>query len=212
MPSPAFSASTIAKLFNITERRIHQLAKEGVIPKASRGNYELIPCVQGYINSLKGKVSGVDSTNVNATERAKLTRAQTVKLELEVDAIKKTLISAKEVEDMLDDIITRCRSVLLGIPNRLAYQLASITNTQEIALLLKKAIYEALEELSTEDTDDDSNNLDDNNVDDNNENITEELNEEICSDKQNSQNNKSGNSVHYSKSKITKKQSKKNNH
>jgi len=160
MSNPAYPASTIAKLFNITERRVHQLVKEGVLPKASRGSYELVPCVQGYINCLKGKVSGIDSVNINAAERAKLTRAQTVKIELEVDAIKKTLLSAKEVEDMLDGMITRCRSVLLGIPNRLAYQLASISKPQEVALLLKLSIYEALEELAADDTNADT--IDDN--------------------------------------------------
>jgi hypothetical protein len=34
--------TAIAKLLNITERRLQQLAKEGVIPKTERGRYPLV--------------------------------------------------------------------------------------------------------------------------------------------------------------------------
>ena len=42
---------------------MQQLTKDGVIPKSSRGKYELVPTVKGYINYLKGK-SGLDGESI----------------------------------------------------------------------------------------------------------------------------------------------------
>lgn len=46
---PAFSGEIVARLLGITPRRLQQLAKEGVIPKAGRGQYPLAPVVRAYI-------------------------------------------------------------------------------------------------------------------------------------------------------------------
>ena len=45
MSTPTYPVSTIAKLFNLTERRVQQLASEGVIPKPERGKYDLVASV-----------------------------------------------------------------------------------------------------------------------------------------------------------------------
>ena len=44
--------SVISSLLDISERRVQQLSKAGVIPKAARGRYELIGSVRGYIRHL----------------------------------------------------------------------------------------------------------------------------------------------------------------
>jgi len=150
---PAYPASTIAKLFSITERRVHQLVQERVLPKASRGNYELVSCVQGYIKYLRERSLGsvdLDENNPNiANERARLIKMQADKLAMEIDEEKGRLLDADKATRAWDNLIARCRAVLLGIPNKLANQVVAINNPEEVAQLLKKAIYEALEELST---------------------------------------------------------------
>lgn len=148
MTSPLYPVSTIAKLFDLTERRVQQLTKEGVIPKSSRGKYELVPTVKGYINYLKGRASDGSITNV-ATERARLIKMQADKLAIELDEEKGRLLDAEKAIKAWDNLISHCRAVLLGIPNRLANQVVAINNAQEVAQILKQAIYEALEELST---------------------------------------------------------------
>ena len=42
-----------ADLFNISVRRIQQLAKDGIIPKVGRGRYPLIGAVKGYVGYLQ---------------------------------------------------------------------------------------------------------------------------------------------------------------
>ena len=39
----------IARLLDLSERRVQQLSRKGVIPKAERGQYDLIGSVRGYV-------------------------------------------------------------------------------------------------------------------------------------------------------------------
>ena len=48
------SLTAISQLLKLTERRIQQLAKDGIIPKADRGEYDMIPVVHAYIDFLMG--------------------------------------------------------------------------------------------------------------------------------------------------------------
>lgn len=53
-----YSKQTMSTLMNISERRLEQLAKQKIIPKAGRGVYDLGPTVQAYIRYLQGLCSG----------------------------------------------------------------------------------------------------------------------------------------------------------
>lgn len=148
---PAYPASSIAKLFDLTERRIQQLAQEKIIPKSIKGKYELVPSVQGYIKYLKANAKNnkeTESTEIRI-EKVRLLRMQADKLTMEIEKEQGKLIDAKKAAVIWDNLVTRCKSVLLAIPNRLASQVIAINNVEEVALLLKQAIYEALTELST---------------------------------------------------------------
>lgn len=48
-----YPGKLIARLLNITERRLQQLAREGIVPKAAHGKYPLAGCVRGYIMYLQ---------------------------------------------------------------------------------------------------------------------------------------------------------------
>ena len=56
-----YPKETIANLLNITERRVEQLAKKKIIPKAGRGVFDLGPTVQAYVRYLQGLCSGAIS-------------------------------------------------------------------------------------------------------------------------------------------------------
>ena len=49
----SFNIVAISKLLKLTERRVQQLAKDGIIPKAERGKYDLVGSVHGYVDFLK---------------------------------------------------------------------------------------------------------------------------------------------------------------
>lgn len=45
--------AVMARLLNLTERRLQQLAKEGIVPKAGRGMYPLASTVRAYVSYLQ---------------------------------------------------------------------------------------------------------------------------------------------------------------
>nr|BDD46852.1 hypothetical protein 17 [bacterium] len=158
MSSPSYPVSTIAKLFNLTERRVQQLAKEGVIPKANKGKYELVPCVQGYIHYLQERALGKDAAPQDTyTERARLLKAQADKTELEVGTLKGNLIPIEQAETTWQGFVTACRARLLSIPAKSAHQIITLKEVKEIERFLKRNITEALAELAAYEPDTPSN-------------------------------------------------------
>ena len=72
---------SLAKLLDLTPRRVQQLAKEGVIPKpATRGQYDIIPSVVAYIRHLRAVASG-DGGDL-LTEKTRLARKKKKKNEV----------------------------------------------------------------------------------------------------------------------------------
>ena len=47
------TATTMAKLIDVTPRRLQQLVTEGVVPRVTKGKYELVPVVHAYIRYLR---------------------------------------------------------------------------------------------------------------------------------------------------------------
>ena len=53
-----YSTEIIANLLNLSARRVEQLTKKKIIPKAGRGVYDLGQAVQSYIRYLQGLCTG----------------------------------------------------------------------------------------------------------------------------------------------------------
>ena len=169
--TPSYPVSAIAKLFDLTERRVQQLASEGVIPKSIKGKYELVPTVKGYINYLRERSIGKDQAPSDAsTARIRLLTLQANKLEIENAILNKQFLSVEYVKNTWFSMIARCRAILLAMPSKLANQVIGLNEAREAEELIKASVYEALEELATDDIVADivkeaelNNNLDNNN-------------------------------------------------
>lgn len=144
-----YPASTLAKLFHLTERRVQQLAKEGVIPKAERGKYDLVGAVRGYVKYLQERAEGrgVAPQDLH-TERARLVKAQADKTEIEVAEMGRALIPAERVIAAWQQLVAEFRAKCLALPSRLAPQLAGNHAIQDIKESIAGGVREALEELS----------------------------------------------------------------
>jgi len=55
-----YPVEIVAELLDLTPRRVYQLTTAGIIPKASRGRYELVPVVRGYIKYLRDRAINAD--------------------------------------------------------------------------------------------------------------------------------------------------------
>ncbi|PCJ29616.1 MAG: hypothetical protein COA94_01050 [Rickettsiales bacterium] len=145
-----YSISTISKLLNLSERRVQQLSKDGIIPKAERGKYDLVSSVQGYVGYLYARAFGKNTASIDAhAEKARLLKAQATKAELELDILKDKYIETEEVEFLYGGLVLVFRSKMLSMPSKLVRRLAAVgSDFARIEKILEDEIYEALTELS----------------------------------------------------------------
>lgn len=147
MSHQTFPVETIARLFDLTPRRVQQLASEGVIPRAAKGRYELLPSVRGYVAFLRSRIEGEGGDY--GAQRARLTRAKADMAEREAAQMAEELIPADDIEAAWTAVTASMRARLLGIPAKVAPQLVATKNFVEVQAIVRDAIYEALAELAT---------------------------------------------------------------
>ena len=148
---PTYPVATIAKLLLISERRIYQLVKDGIIPKHERGRFELGPAVQGYIRFLQERQMGGNEspTNYN-TEKARLTKLQADFKEIELAELKGKLIPFELVLEAWMGHVANARAKLLAMPQKAAAQVVGVDSYVEIDQLLTVLVHESLDELSND--------------------------------------------------------------
>lgn len=91
------TADVIAKVLMLNVSRIHQMGREGIIPRFEGGKYKLIPSIQGYINFIRGEHHDDDLISLSR-EKAKLTKVQREKAEHELAIMRNQYIAVGEVE------------------------------------------------------------------------------------------------------------------
>jgi hypothetical protein len=122
MTAPAgVDVGTIAGLLNVTPRRVQQLANDGIIPRASRGNYSLIGCVRGYIKFLQTTTKGGAPATV-ASEIAQI-RLERQRLSLQRDRLDfdhdaGALVAIEDATAQLGAIVEAMRTTLQLAPKR----------------------------------------------------------------------------------------------
>jgi phage terminase Nu1 subunit (DNA packaging protein) len=143
------TAATLAKLFNLHERRVRGLGQEGIIPRPEHGKYDLIGSVQGYVKYLQGRAEGQrDEQSGLHDERIRLLTAQAERAELEVAALHRSLLPFDEVVAAWEQLVAAFRARCLALPSKLAPRLAVIHERNKIQNALTAEIREALQELS----------------------------------------------------------------
>ncbi|KGL00054.1 terminase small subunit, Nu1 [Thalassobacter stenotrophicus] len=142
----------IAKLLDLTERRVQQLSREGVIPKADRGQYALIGSVRGYVHYLRDQAIKAQAGAPDyAAERARFVRARADLAEMEAEEKRRSLIAADEIEGAWIAVLTLLRTRILALPDRLAPQIVDQSTVGETRNLIRTAIREVLDDLAEPD-------------------------------------------------------------
>lgn len=146
-----YNTTTIAKLLKLSERRVQQLTKEGIIPRLDRNKYELVPSVHGYIDYLRHQLSAEVSADDIVKNRNRLTLATAELREMEKSKLENELIPTIEVKKTWLQYINLLKTKLLSLPNKAAPQMVTVDNINEAKLVLKERINEALNEISNAD-------------------------------------------------------------
>lgn len=130
------SASTLAKLLGLTERRIQQLAQAGHVVKGARGEYELIGSIREYIAYCEAKALPKAESSL-AMARQKLMEVQIEKTQLEVHILRKDWVAQREVDAYMDDMTQRYIQGLESLPGRLAMELMHQSDPAAIRQILQ---------------------------------------------------------------------------
>lgn len=140
--------ATIAKLLMLTERRVQQLSAEGVIPKAERGRYELVPAVQGYIRYLKDRSLGADVPGDEYEHKRRLLKAKADLAEMEAALLAGKLVKTEVAEAVWSDAASRFRQRALSVAPKAAPIVAVETDASVCYEVIESYLHEALAELA----------------------------------------------------------------
>jgi phage terminase Nu1 subunit (DNA packaging protein) len=157
--SPTVPVGTLAKLFNLTDVRVQQLTKLGVVVKSGHGRYDLWQSVKGYIKYLqdragvKSATSGgeQDETGELGHHRSRLYKAKADQAELEFAMAVGRVHEAKAIELVWSDMILNSRSRLIAMPPKYTPMLLNKSDPNEVKDILEKAVNESLNELTNYD-------------------------------------------------------------
>lgn len=155
--TPTYPVKTIAALLRLTERRVQQLSKEGVIPKAERGRYELAPAVQGYIAYLQDRLApregDDDPDRIDYhVEKARKTKAEADIAEMEAAKMRGDLVAAVEMKDTLELVMSEVKTKLLNnAPTRIAARTKTEKKEASIKAIAKEEISASLRALASTD-------------------------------------------------------------
>lgn len=144
------TTSEICEILGLSARRIQQLTKEGALVRVSHGKYDLPSSIKAYID-YSNEVPSEELDKI--AEETLWTRARRQKAELELKIMRGEVHRSEDVESVMNDMLASFRAQMLVIPGKVAPQLLSITDVEVIKSIVKKYIYEALQELSDYDPD-----------------------------------------------------------
>jgi phage terminase Nu1 subunit (DNA packaging protein) len=149
--SPWVSKQKLMEICNISAAMVQKLKNEGVFVPKERGFYELAPSISGYISRLQKKshLQTDDGKVVDFhVEKARLTKAQADKAEMEAKEMSGELVRIDDVVEEFEIQLMDMKGKLLAIPTKLATIIADIDNPSECQDVIDTYIREALLELS----------------------------------------------------------------
>nr|DAK88987.1 MAG TPA: Protein of unknown function (DUF1441) [Caudoviricetes sp.] len=125
--------SKLAKIFQFSERKVREYFKSA---RVSPGKYNFIQAVEIFVE----KNSGQD-------EVSELKRAEKELKEYKLQILKKEYHHESDVIRIVSNMNYNFKSKLMALPSKISVQLLNKENQLEVKEILKKAIYEVLEEL-----------------------------------------------------------------
>jgi phage terminase Nu1 subunit (DNA packaging protein) len=141
-------ARKLAQALNLTEQRVHQLVKEGVLRKEGRGQFDAIKCIRAYIRYLQSLLETNDIPPSEHQERVRLLRVQADLKEMELSKVRSQFVTIQLVEKEVADLTRTVTARVMAIPPRLAPELVGETSRMMIQAKLDRACRETLAHLA----------------------------------------------------------------
>lgn len=149
--SMTVSVGVMANMFSLSERRIRQMAEEGIIVRSAKGRYKLVESLKNYILALKLAAEGFNMDNPDGDinideEKALHERVKRHISEMKLQVMKGELHKAEDVERVMMDMLASFKTRVLNIPSKVA----PVLENRDAAYIkdhLTKEVIEVLNEL-----------------------------------------------------------------
>jgi len=126
MTMPAHcSVATLAKMLNLSERRIYQLAKKGIILKVKSRQYDIVGSIQAYKQFIRE--SDNKATSDYQQQKTRLVKIQADHAALTLACAQAKLLDAKTVKRLWHDNVIKLRTILLHYPAYLSAQIMALS-------------------------------------------------------------------------------------
>ncbi|WP_347282710.1 protoporphyrinogen oxidase [uncultured Alistipes sp.] len=152
------TTAIIAKLFDLDERRVQQLAKSGVLPAASTRPYkfDLLPTVKAYIKHLRERANGKEAKTADTAKaeadklraEADLKQSKAKIAEMQLKELEGKMHRSEDVEAMTNDLVFTVRSMIMALPGRLAMDVSQAASANEASALIRAECHKILNELA----------------------------------------------------------------
>ncbi|WP_276789923.1 hypothetical protein [Veillonella magna] len=140
----------LANALGITQQRVSQLIKDGIVVKDKNNKVLIIESLKNYYKFQHTGTCGDDADEESLdymAEKAKHERTKREIAELKLAKMERNAYSAHTVELVLTEMLSNLRAQLLGLPTKLAPQLEGMTK-ETIYSRLTEEIEDKLSELS----------------------------------------------------------------
>ena len=143
------SAAVLGNIFGVTDRRVRQMAEEGIIVRAAKGRYNLVESLKNYILSLKlaAECATADSPDGEIDfdeEKALHERVKRHISELKLQTMKGELHKAEDVERVMSDMLAAFKTRVMNIPSKVA----PVLEDRDAAYIKERLTGEVIEALN----------------------------------------------------------------
>lgn len=145
----------VAQALNITQRRVEQLAKEGM-PRSGRGRYDLGACLLWYVRYLqKALEARSPRTNTGANggdaefgdAKLRIASADAQLKELELARQRAEVVDVETAARLWDDSVTKMRARMVASINATAVRCVGLKTIAQAHAALRAMVNEALSEV-----------------------------------------------------------------
>lgn len=119
------SAAVLGNILSVTDRRIRQMAEEGIVVRVAKGRYNLVESMKNYILTLRLAVDNAGSDNPDGElnieeEKALHERVKRHISELKLQTMKGELHKADDVRRVMTDMLSSFKTRVMNIPAKVA--------------------------------------------------------------------------------------------
>ena len=134
----------------LTDRRVQQLKKDGVIIKIDRGQYDFLQSTQGYINFLRERAFGGVANTDQHGEKTRLITAQANIAEMNDAELRGDLVRVDEVRRAIFTAARGVRNSLQTVADRLAVPISAENDHHEIHDIIEGELNQILSDMDEE--------------------------------------------------------------